>query len=74
MKIPLPKFDKAKEHATGLHNCSPVFMTNIGNIPGVNPALTNLGQEPAATPAAGSTATQPDQAFTRPRKWYNCGC
>ena len=25
-------------------------MTNIGNIPGVNPALTNLGQEPAATP------------------------
>ena len=31
-------------------------MTNIGNIPGVNPALTNLGQEPAATPAAGAAA------------------
>ena len=38
-------------------------MTNIGNIPGVNPALTNLGQEPAATPAAGTTANVPVDGF-----------
>ena len=38
-------------------------MTNIGNIPGVNPALTNLGQEPAATPAAGTAANVPVDGF-----------
>ena len=38
-------------------------MTNIGNIPGVNPALTNLGQEPAVTPAAGNAANIPVDGF-----------
>jgi len=39
-------------------------MTNIGNIPGVNPALGNLGQEPSATPAsAGTNVNLPVDGF-----------